>query len=69
MLDLHIAPNQTGLYVLWVDSFTAYLLQHIFSWSLPEDILKRSHQFYYRDIYLHVKIFTGFVKTKMNADS
>ena len=25
MLDLHIAPNQTGLYVLWVDSFTAYL--------------------------------------------
>ena len=29
----------------------------------------RSHQFYYRDIYLHVKMFTGFVKTKMNADS
>ena len=35
---------------------------------LPENILKRSNQFYYRDIYLHVKMLTGIVTTKVNAD-
>ena len=46
MLDLHIAPSQTGLCVLWVNSFTAYLYSRRIT-SFPA---------HYQKIYLRVVI-------------
>ena len=46
MLDFHIVPNKTGLYVFWVDSFAAYLYSRRIT-SFPG---------HYQKIYLSVVI-------------